>query len=79
MRPEFLRRITRVPSWRFALRNLAGRGLRIVRGIEREPVAPPTERDFARTYVLLGFTAGSCATGIGFAFVISFSGVFLCH
>jgi len=45
VRPLFLSRITRRPSLRFALRNLVGRVMRRVRGIERPPVTQPLTED----------------------------------
>ncbi|MFM0507689.1 hypothetical protein [Paraburkholderia sp. RL17-373-BIF-A] len=64
----------------FFVRRAAGRVARAI-GLhpKREPVRPATERDFAHTCLLLGFTAGACAMAIGFSFVLTFSGRFLCN
>jgi hypothetical protein len=45
----------------------------------RKPIKPATERDFANTHLVLGFTAGACAMALAFAFVLTFSGRFLCN
>lgn len=63
MRPVFLSRITRAPSLRWALRKFAGRVLRQVRGIEREPVKPLSESQWqaleSRQGILIGCLAAS--------------------
>ncbi len=63
-RPEYLRRITRVPSWRWTVRKVTGRFLRRMRGIERPPVHVPTERELRLAELSLAFTAGACAMGV---------------
>jgi hypothetical protein len=64
----------------FFFRRAAGRIARAFGFMpKREPVRPLTERDFSITYLLLGFTAGACAMALGFSFVLTFSGRFLCN
>jgi hypothetical protein len=63
--PIYLQRITRVPSWRFALRNLCGRILRRVRGIERPPVTQPlTEDQWRALESRCGLLTGSLAAAL---------------
>jgi hypothetical protein len=65
MRPLFLSRITRRPSVRFALRNLAGRVMRRVRGIERPPVTQPlTEDQWRALEDRCGLLTGSLAAAL---------------
>jgi len=72
VRPLFLRRITRVPSWRWMLRKLANRVLRRVRGIERPPVQLITERDLRLADIALAYTAGLCTMGFVTLVLITF-------
>jgi hypothetical protein len=46
---------------------------------KRELLPPASDRDFANTYLLLGFTAGACAMALGISFVLTMSGRFLCN
>jgi hypothetical protein len=72
VRPLFLSRITRRPSLRFALRNLCGRVMRRVRGIERPPVQLITERDLRLADIALAYTAGLCTMGFVTLVLITF-------
>ncbi|SKC78491.1 hypothetical protein SAMN05445504_2407 [Burkholderia sp. CF099] len=73
----------RVHALRHLMRRLAGRLYRrcgrLFGVAQRPPVRELTEADLSHTYLLLGFTAGTCGTALAFAFVITFSGRFLCN
>ncbi|WP_227242458.1 hypothetical protein [Paraburkholderia caribensis] len=75
----------RIHALRHFLRRLGGRLYRAWcrvlgrNGADRAQVRELTETDLSHTYLLLGFTAGTCGTALAFAFVITFSGRFLCH
>ena len=64
MRPIFLSRITRVPSFRWFVRRLVNRIVRQLRGIERPSVRQMSDADLHAIELVMAFTAGVCAVGI---------------
>jgi hypothetical protein len=56
----------------FFFRRVAGRLAREWRGVQRDPVNRPTERDIERSALILGFTAGACAMAVASMFVVTY-------